>query len=92
MGMNFVPLIAGLFLHAYEKCFLLGIVKNKGRKLAQTFNSSFCYIDDVLSRNNFLFGDFLHLSYPNKLMMILPIIKILLPILTFTLKSTVEED
>jgi len=46
----------------------------------------------LLPLNNFLFGDFLHLSYPNKLMMILSKIKSLLPILTFTLKSTVEED
>jgi hypothetical protein len=35
-------------------------------KLAQTFNSNFRYIDDVLSLNNSRFGD-LHLIYPNEL-------------------------
>jgi len=37
------------------------------RKLAQTFNSSFHYIDDVLSLNNSRFGDYLHRIYPNEL-------------------------
>ena len=32
--------------------------------LAQTFNSSFRYIDDVLSLKNIWFGDYLHCIYP----------------------------
>jgi len=40
---------------------------NKDRKLAHTFNSSFRYIDDVLSRNNSRFRDYLHRIYPNEL-------------------------
>jgi len=37
---------------------------NKDRKLAQTFNFSFHYIDDVLSLNNSRFSDYLHYIYP----------------------------
>jgi hypothetical protein len=34
----------------------LRFLKNKDRKLDQTFNSSFCYIDGVLLLNNYRFG------------------------------------
>ena len=43
------------------------IIKNKDIKLAQSFNSSFFYIDDVLPQNNSHFGDYLHLIYPTEL-------------------------
>ena len=56
-----------MFIHVYEADFLQGLLKNKDRKLAQTFNSSFRYIDDVLSLNNSRFGDYLHRIYPNEL-------------------------
>jgi len=52
MGMNCAQLHFDWFLYAYEADFLQGLIKNKERKLAQIFNSSFCYIDDVLSLNN----------------------------------------
>jgi hypothetical protein len=39
------PLIADLFLHAYKADFLQGFFKNKDRKLAQTINYSFHYVD-----------------------------------------------
>jgi hypothetical protein len=42
-------------------------LKNKDRTLAQIFNSSFRYIDEVLSLNNTLFGDYLHRIYSNEL-------------------------
>jgi hypothetical protein len=54
-------------LHAYEADFLQGLFKNKERKLSQTFNSSFRYLDDVLSLNNSQFGDYLHRIYPNEI-------------------------
>ena len=66
MGTNCAPPLADLFLHAYETDFLQGLLKNKDGKLAQTFNSNFRYIDDVLSLNYSRFGD-LHLIYPNGL-------------------------
>jgi hypothetical protein len=67
MGTNCAALLSDLFLHSYEAGFLEGNLKNKYRKLAKTFNSSFRYIDDVLSRNNTRFSDYLHQIYPNEL-------------------------
>jgi len=67
--------------------------KNEDRKLFQTFNSSFRYIDDVQSLNNSRFGYYLHLIYAMSLeLRILWILKTLLLILAFTLKLTKEED
>merc|ERR1711860_20912 len=67
MGTNCAPLLADLFLHSYEAEFLQGLLQKKYRKLAQTFNFSFRYIDDVLSPNNSRFCDYLHLIYPSEL-------------------------
>jgi hypothetical protein len=68
MDTNCVPLLADLFMHGYEADLLQLLLKNKDRKLAQSFNSSFCYLDDVLSSlNNFRFGEYLHLIYSNEL-------------------------
>jgi hypothetical protein len=67
MGTNCASLLADLFLHDYQADFLQGLLKNKERKLSQTFNSSFHYIEDVLSLNSSRFGNYLHLIYPNKL-------------------------
>jgi len=57
MGTNCAPLLVDLFLHSYEADFIQALLKNKDRKLTQTFNSSFRYIDDILSLNNSRFGD-----------------------------------
>jgi len=65
VGTNCAPLLSNLFLYAYEAVFLQGLLKNKDRKLAQTFNSSFCYIDDILSLDNSQFSDDQHLIHPN---------------------------
>jgi hypothetical protein len=67
MGTNCAPLLTYLFLHAYEADFLQCLLKNKDRKLSQTFNSSFRYIDDVLWLNNSQFIDYLYRIYPNEL-------------------------
>ena len=67
MGTNCAPLLADLFLHSYEAEFIEGLLRNKEKKLARSFNSSFRYIDDVLSLNNPRFGDFLHTIYPKEL-------------------------
>jgi len=49
MGTICGPLLTDLLLRGYEADELL---KNKKRKLAQILNSSFQYMDDVLSLNN----------------------------------------
>ena len=56
-----------LFLYSYELDFLDGLLKQKQKQLAQSFNFSFRYIDDVLSLNSSRFWDFLHLIYPSQL-------------------------
>jgi len=61
--MGTTSLLADLFLHAYGAESLQGLLKNKDRKLAQTFISSLRYIDDVQSQNNSRFGDYLHFIY-----------------------------
>ena len=63
MGAGCAPLLADLFLFSYKSDFLDGLQK----QLAQSFNFSFRYIDDVLSLNNSRFGDFLHQIYPSHL-------------------------
>ena len=67
MGTNSAPQLVVLFLYAYDAEFIQGFLKNKDRKLTQTFNSSFLYVYDVMSLNNSRFGDYLYRIYPNEL-------------------------
>ena len=46
------PLLADLFLYSYEADFIQELFKENEMKLAQSFNFTFRYIDDVLSLNN----------------------------------------
>ena len=50
-------------LYSYEADFIQGLLKKNEKKLAQSFNFSFHYIDDVLSLNNSRFGDFVDRIY-----------------------------
>lgn len=43
MGTNCAPLLADLFLQAYEEDFPQGLLKNKDIKLAHNFDSGFRY-------------------------------------------------
>jgi hypothetical protein len=47
-----------LFLYSYEADFIQGLLKKSEKNLARYFNFTFRYIDDILSLNNFKFGDF----------------------------------
>lgn len=67
MGTNCAPLLADLFLYSYEAEFIQGLMQKGEKKLAQSFNFTFRYIDDVLSLNNNRFSDHLHLIYPSEL-------------------------
>jgi hypothetical protein len=67
MGTNCAPLPAGLFLHSYEADTLQEIFKNKEIQLDQTIDSSFRYIDGVLSLNNSRLGEYLHFINQNEL-------------------------
>jgi len=63
MGTNCVPLISDLFLYSYEADIIYGLLKKKEKKLAQSINFTFRYIDDVISLNNSRFGDFVYRIY-----------------------------
>jgi len=64
VGTNCAPLLIDLFLYSYEAGFIQGILKKNEKKLARSFNFTFCYIDDVLSLNNSEFGDFVDRIHP----------------------------
>ena len=67
MGTNCAPLHADLFLYYYEADFMQELLRKKDKKLAISFNSTFRYIDDVLSLNNSKFGDYVDRIYPIEL-------------------------
>ena len=58
MGTNCATLPADLFLYSYETEFIQGLLKKSEKKLTQSSNFTFRYIDDVLSINNYRFGNF----------------------------------
>jgi hypothetical protein len=64
IGTNCAPLLADLFLYSYEADFIQRLVKKNEKKLARSFNFTFCYIDDVLSLNNSRFSDYFDRIYP----------------------------
>jgi len=49
IGTNSAPLLADLFLHSYEAEFIQELLRKGEKKLAQAFNYTFRYIDEVLS-------------------------------------------
>ena len=67
MGTDCVPLLVDLFLYNYDAEFIQELLRKKDKKLAISFNSTFRYIDDVLSLNNTKFGDYVERIYPIKL-------------------------
>ena len=52
MGTNCVPLLADIFLYAYEAKFIQAFLSTGKKQLASRFNLAYRYIDDVLSMNN----------------------------------------
>jgi hypothetical protein len=67
MGTSCAPLLADLFYYSYEADFIQGLLNKNEKKLAQSFNFTFRYIDDVLLLNNPRFGDFVDRIYPIEL-------------------------
>ena len=64
MGTNCPPLLADLFLYSYETVSIQGFLKKNEKKLTRSFNFTFRYIDDVLSLNNYIFGNFVDCIFP----------------------------
>jgi hypothetical protein len=63
MGSNCVLLLAELFLYSY----LFRSFYMRKKSLIVAFNSTFRYIDDVLSINNNQFHSYVYSIYPNEL-------------------------
>jgi len=62
----------------YKANFLQELLKNNDRKKFQKCNCRLRYIDNAISLNSCLFGDYQHLIYPNQV--------------NFTMRSTKDED
>ena len=54
MGTNCAPVLANLFLYAYESAYITRVENEKGREAARQFQMTFRLIDDVLSSDNTL--------------------------------------
>ena len=63
MATNCAPLLADLFLYAYRVAFIQGVLKAGTKRLAQQFNFTYRYIDDVLSLNNSKISEFITISW-----------------------------
>ena len=67
LGTGCALLLSVLFFYSYEADFIQELLKKNEKKLARSFNFTFRYIDDVLSLNNYRFGDFVDRIYPTEL-------------------------
>ena len=57
MGTNCAPLIADLFLHCYERDFMLNFDKNSQADVITAFNNTSRYLDDILNLDNPFFDN-----------------------------------
>ena len=69
MGTNCAPLLADLllYMYSYEAEFVQSLLKVGKKDLAQQFNFTYRYIDNVLSLNNTKFAEYLEFIYPHEL-------------------------
>ena len=67
MGTNCTQLLADLFLFSYEAEFVQSLLQTGKKHLAQQFNYTYRYIDDVLSLKNIKFAEYLEFIYPCEL-------------------------
>jgi hypothetical protein len=67
MGANCAPLLTDLSLYSYEAEFIKKLLHEKNKPLAVAFNSTYRYIDDVLSINNHQFHSYIDSIYPSEL-------------------------
>ena len=68
MGTNCAPLLADLFLYSYEAEFVQSLPQAGKKHLAQQFNFTYRYIDDVLPPKNTKFAEYLEFTYPREQM------------------------
>ena len=63
MATNCAPLLADLFLYSYEAEFVQSLLQAGKKHLAQQFNFTYRYIDDVLSLKNTKCAEYLEFIY-----------------------------
>ena len=63
IGSNCAPLLADLFLYSYEAEFVQSLLKAGKKHLAQQFNFTYRYIENVLSLKNTKFAEYLELIH-----------------------------
>ena len=66
-GTNLGQLLAGLFLYPYVTDLIQDLMRAGKECLAQQFNFTYRYIDNVLSLNNSKFSEYLEFIYPREL-------------------------
>ena len=64
---NCAPLLVDQTLYLYEADLIQLLLKKNEKKLAQSINSTFRYIEGVLSQTNSKYGDFVYHIYPVEL-------------------------
>ena len=67
MRSNCAPLLADLFLYPNEAEFVQSLLKAGKKHLAQQFNFTYRYRDDVLSLKKTKFAEYLKFIYPREL-------------------------
>ena len=67
MSTNCAALLADLFLYSYEAEFVQSLLQAGKKHLAQQFNFTYRYIDDVLSLKTTKFAEYLEFIYPHEL-------------------------
>ena len=67
MGTNCALLLADLYLYSYEAEFVQSLLQAGKKHLAQQFNFTYRYTDDVLSLNYTKFVEYLDFIYPREL-------------------------
>lgn len=67
MGINSAPLFHDLFLYSYGAEFIQNLLHGKIKSLAVAFNSTFRFIDEVLTIRNAHFYSYVDLIYPSEL-------------------------
>ena len=67
MVTNCAPLVADLFLICYERDFILSLSDDNQPEVTEAFNSTFQYLDDLMSIDNSFFDSMVNHIYPSEL-------------------------
>ena len=67
MGTNCASFLSDLILYSYEAEFVQSLLQASKKHLAQQFNFTYRYIDDVLSLKNTKFAEYLEFIFPREL-------------------------